>query len=72
MSEELRFRIGLGLAALSDAELAAVLNWIVRRFGPSAVSGDFVAFGAEEVARVRRPPLTDVKRLRAELIAAMP
>ncbi len=59
---------GSAQSALDDAELAALLNWIIRAFGPAGVAGDFVPFSAQEVARVRRPPLTDVEAVRRELM----
>ncbi len=62
---------GSAQSALSDRELAEVLNWIVRQFGPDDIARDFVAFSAEEVARHRSRPLTDVERVRRELIRRM-
>ncbi len=59
---------GSSQSPLSDAELAAVLNWMIRRFGPAEVAQDFTAFSADEVAGYRNPPLTDVETLRAELL----
>jgi mono/diheme cytochrome c family protein len=55
---------GSSQAALTDAELAEVLNWMVREFDPH----DFVPYDAAEVARVRRPPLDDVEGVRRELL----
>ena len=55
---------GSSQSALTDAELAEVLNWIVGEFDP----GDFVPYAADEVARVRRPPLDDVDGVRRELL----
>jgi hypothetical protein len=60
---------GVSQSSLDDARLAAVLNWILVEFDPAAVPADFVPFSAEEVARVRRPPLTDVEGVRARLLA---
>lgn len=57
---------GSSQSALDDARLAALLNWMVRRFGP--VPDPFVPFSAGEVSRVRRPPLTEVTKLRRQLI----
>jgi mono/diheme cytochrome c family protein len=54
---------GSSQSALDDADLAAVLNWMIRSFDPR----DFVPYTAEEVARVRRPPLDDVEGVRREL-----
>ena len=54
---------GSSQSALDDAELAEVLNWILREFDPR----DFVPYTAAEVSRVRRPPLDDVDAVRREL-----
>jgi mono/diheme cytochrome c family protein len=62
---------GSAQSPLSDAELAALLNWMVSRFGPAVVAADFTPFTAREVARVRRPPLTDVGSVRRELVGKM-
>jgi len=59
---------GAAQSPLDDQRLAAVLNWMLRRFDPEGVPEDFVPFDAEEVARVRRPPLTDVAGERARLL----
>lgn len=57
---------GSAQSPLDDASLAALLNWMVRRFGP--VPAEFQPFGAAEVARVRRPPLTEVAATRRALL----
>ncbi len=62
---------GSAQSVLDDRELAEVLNWIIRRFGPDDVSREFVAFTREEVARYRGRPLTDVESVRSELIRHM-
>jgi mono/diheme cytochrome c family protein len=62
---------GSSQSPLSDAELAELLSWIVRRFGPVEVAADFAPFTAEEVTRVRRPPLADVESVRRALVARM-
>lgn len=62
---------GSAQSALDDRELAEVLNWIIRRFGPDDVSRDFVAFTREEVMRYRGRPLTDVESVRSELMRHM-
>ena len=62
---------GSAQSPLSDRELADVLNWIVRAFGPEAIAAAFEPFSAEEVARVRNPPLTDVESVRRGLLRAM-
>ena len=51
---------GSAQSPLSDADLAALLNWMVRRFGPAQVAANFDPYTAGEVAGMRRPPLADV------------
>ncbi len=59
---------GSAQSPLSDARLAGVLNWMIRVFGPERVAADFTPFSAEEVARYRNPPLTEVDSLRRDLL----
>jgi len=59
---------GSSNSQLDDAALAAVLNWILERFAAEEVAGGFRPFTEEEVARVRRPPLTDVNAVRERLL----
>jgi mono/diheme cytochrome c family protein len=59
---------GAAQSPLDDARLAALLNWMLRRFDPDGLLADFQAYDAEEVARVRRPPLTDVEGERTRLL----
>ena len=61
---------GSAQAPLSDAALAAVLNWMIERFGPAAVAADFRPYSAAEVAAARTP-LLDVEGERGRLLAAM-
>jgi mono/diheme cytochrome c family protein len=51
---------GVSQAPLDDAALAAVLNWVLERFGPRDDARASPPFTAAEVARVRRPAWTDV------------
>jgi mono/diheme cytochrome c family protein len=62
---------GTAQSPLNDARVAALLNWIVREFSPREVPADFAAFTAEEVARYRRPPLTEVESVRRGLQRAI-
>lgn len=59
---------GSAQSPLSDAELAALLDWMVARFDPEAAATGFTRFDADEVARWRRTPLIEVEALRAELL----
>ena len=61
---------GAASSALSDAQLAAVLNWLARRYS-AAEERPPAPFTAEEVARVRRTPLANVKERRREVIRGL-
>ena len=62
---------GSSQSPLDDAELAALLNWIVRRFGPAESAEAARPYSADEVAAMWRPPLTDVDAVREALLARM-
>jgi hypothetical protein len=62
---------GSAQSPLSDAALAALLDWMVARFDPETAASGFTPFDAAEVARWRRPPLTEVEALRAALLAEL-
>jgi mono/diheme cytochrome c family protein len=59
---------GSATSRLSDAALAAVLNWMVGRFAPALLG--FEPFDAAEVGGLRDEPLVDVQGRRAELLRA--
>jgi mono/diheme cytochrome c family protein len=59
---------GVATSALDDAALAAVLNWMLERFGKPDVPADFRPYDAPEVGALRQKPLTNVERVRAELL----
>lgn len=63
---------GAANSALSDAQLAAVLNWLAERF-PAVDAGatQSAPFTAAEVAELRRSPLADVKQRRSEVVRAL-
>jgi hypothetical protein len=62
---------GSAQSPLDDAELAELLNWIVHRFGPAETATGSAPFTTEEVARLRRPPLTHVGAVRRALLEQM-
>jgi len=59
---------GVATSPLDDAALAAVLNWMLERFGPPHLPSKFAPYTAAEVGALRQKPLTNVDRVRAELI----
>ena len=62
---------GTAQSPLDDAETAALLNWMLAAFSPGSLPTDFRPYTGSEVQRLRRPPLTDVERLRRDLMAAI-
>ncbi len=63
---------GVAQAPLDDAQLAAVVNWMLTRFDAAAVPPGFVPFTAAEVAALRVTPLTDPEPVRKRLLAQIP
>jgi hypothetical protein len=62
---------GTSQSELDDAQTAALLNWMVRQFGPASAAAELVPFTAAEVTAHRRPMLLDVAATRAALLAAI-
>jgi hypothetical protein len=58
---------GAATSPLSDAQLAELMNWMLREISVEPLPGSFSAFTAEEVGALRETPLTDVQALRREL-----
>src|SRR5262245_19142779 len=59
---------GSAQSTLSNAELAALLNWMIENL--SKERGDYQRFTEEEVARYRPHALVEVRATRARLLAA--
>jgi len=51
---------GSAQSPLSDAELAVLMNWMVRNLSDLPLPADFVDYTAEEVGRVRHRPLVKI------------
>jgi len=62
---------GSSQSSLSDQDLARVLNYMIRSFGPADVAADFRPFDAVEVTQVRSPPLSETESVRRALLSAM-
>ena len=62
---------GVANAQLADADLAALLDWTLRRFDAANLPAEFVPYTAEEVRRLRAEPLVDVARERRRLLDAI-
>ena len=59
---------GAAQSPLSDERLAAVLDWMLREFGPAEATADFEPYRAEDVARWRADPYAEVQTVRRELL----
>ena len=60
---------GVAQAPLSDAEIAALLNWMARNLSDVVLPPTFVDYMADEVGRARHRPLAAVRDARAALLA---
>jgi len=61
---------GVAQSPLSDAETAALLNWMARNLSDSKLPPGFTDYSAAEVQALRNRPLAQVKAIRARLMAA--
>ncbi|MEI5998368.1 cytochrome c [Paraburkholderia bengalensis] len=59
---------GASNSALSDQELADVLNWLLTTTNRDALPKDFKPYTAAEITAHRRPAFSDVATVRAGLI----
>ena len=62
---------GAAQSSLSDQRLAAVLDWMIREFGPAEAAAAAEPYRAEEVARWRIAPYLEVQSVRRDLISRM-
>ncbi|TPQ38002.1 cytochrome C [Cupriavidus pinatubonensis] len=62
---------GASNSALSDSELAAVTNMMLRRFNSETAPPGLKPYTAEEVAQHRRPVLSDVQTVRAAVMESL-
>ncbi len=62
---------GVANAQLADADLAALLDWTLRRFDAANLPADFVPYTADEVRQLRAEPLVDVAPARRRLLDAI-
>jgi mono/diheme cytochrome c family protein len=62
---------GAASSALSDSELAAVLNWLAVSYSAGELFSDTPMFTPAEVAKLRHVPLESVLAARREVIGAI-
>ncbi len=61
---------GVAQSPLSDAEIAALLNWMARNLSDVALPPGFADYTAAEVKELRSRPLAQVSAMRARLLKA--
>ncbi len=61
---------GVAQSPLSDADTAALLNWMARNLSDLPWPAGAPDYSAAEVGRLRRHPLAEVRRTRARLMRA--
>ncbi len=59
---------GTSQSALTDSEVADVLNWILDNFSREQLPVDFIPYTTEEITHFRRP-LANVNAVRNKLVA---
>jgi hypothetical protein len=59
---------GVAQSPLSDADVAAVLNWTARNLSDAPLPKGFRDYNAEEVRAMRGRPLAQVNELRQKLL----
>jgi hypothetical protein len=59
---------GAAQSSLSDARLAALLDWMIREFGPAEAAARLEPYRSEEVARWRAEPYSEVQTVRRKLL----
>ena len=62
---------GAANSVLSDAQLAAVLNWLAQTFDSDELSSEVPLFTAAEVTSQRHSPLASVLATRREVVRAL-
>ena len=62
---------GSANSRLSDADLAAVLNWMIKTMSPPKAGG-FAPYSADEVARYRSVKLDNIPARRSAIVASFP
>lgn len=62
---------GTSNSALSDGEIAVLLNWMLPQFSRDEIPPGFVPYTADEVTRLRNQRLDDVAGTRAAIVTRL-
>ena len=60
---------GVAGAAISDQELADVMNWVLLNFSGDQLPEAFIPYSQEEISNLRKQPLVDMHQRREALLA---
>lgn len=60
---------GVSQSSLTDAQLAALMNWMLPEFDPLHVEPDFQRFTADEVRKYRSTPIIELRERRRKLLS---
>jgi len=59
---------GVSLSALSDAQIALVMNWVLGNLNQTKLPRDFTPYTADEVHRYRGMRLIELTKTRNQLL----
>ncbi|RDD60532.1 cytochrome c [Ferruginivarius sediminum] len=59
---------GVVYSMLDDAELANVMNWMLKTYGEGELAADFKPYTAADIARFRADPIENVRTKRAQMV----
>lgn len=62
---------GVAQSALSDSELAELMNWLLTNFSARQLPDSFVPFAPDEVGELRRDPEPDPEHARTRILASI-
>lgn len=62
---------GIAYTPLANAEVAEILNWMLREFSKDTLPADFVPFTESEVAALRQTRPAEIFKVRAAVLARL-
>lgn len=62
---------GTSNSALSDADIARMLNWMLQAFSAETLPADLAPYTEAEVTRLRSQPLSDVSAARRAIVSKL-
>jgi mono/diheme cytochrome c family protein len=62
---------GIAYTPLGNAEVAEIINWMLREFSKDTLAADFVPFTTEEVTRLRATRPAEIIKVRAAVLGRL-